>query len=97
MPAASHATSARDTRSSEKLGSVAITTNRRVMFAASSFDLYWSERYSSVLRSAIFSITAWSFDVRWRCTTSPTATLVFLPRVTHCRNSAWPSTPTSAR
>jgi putative ribosome biogenesis GTPase RsgA len=81
---------ARETRSSEKLGSVAMTMNSRVMFAASSLLLYWSERYSSVVRSAIFSITAWSFDVRFRWTMSPTATLVFFPRVTHWRNS--PST-----
>ena len=48
MPAASHATSERETRSSAKLGSVAITMNSRVMLAASSLDLYWSERYSRV-------------------------------------------------
>ncbi len=44
MPAASAATSERETRSSAKPGSVATTMNRREMFAASSFDLYWSER-----------------------------------------------------
>ena len=79
-----HATSARDTRSSEKPGSVATTMNSRLTLAASSFDLYWSERYSSVRRSAIDSITPWLAEVCLMLTTSPTATSLFLPRVTHC-------------
>ena len=48
VPAASAATNARETRSSAKPGSVATTMNSCVTFAASSLDLYWSDRYSSV-------------------------------------------------
>ncbi len=84
MPAASAATSEREMRSSAKPGSVATTMNNCVRLAASSFDLYWSERYSSVLRSVMTSITPWFCDVSVSLTMSPTATLVFLPRVTHC-------------